>query len=432
LCATALAALSAQAIGAAPPVQRPDIIYINIDDLGWADLGCYGNKFCRTPTLDRLATQGMRFTHAYAPPCCTPSRVALVTGQHPARLHMTGQPSFYQDPPIRKLLHPHFNLELPADAPTIARTLSSGGYRCFSFGKWGIGQRTAGHGFERVQDMNNEKLTDTTVGLITSPHTAPYFLYLNYHWIHSPLHPDPALAASYRERFKAAGVSFNPDYAAIVEQIDRQVARIVDAIDQAKAAPNTLLIFTSDNGGFLGTDDEPYTSNAPLNEGKSSLYEGGIRVPLIVRWPGVVPAGTVCESPVNKLDWHPTFAALLGLSLPRGAVLDGLDISPLLRGAARAKPRDLFWHFPHYRRAMATIKASPASAVRHGDWKLIHFYEDDHVELYNLSDDPGEQHDLAKTQPAKTAELRHLLDAWRTAVDAQPPLSNPLYKFRGF
>ena len=413
--------------------RRPNIVYINADDLGWADLACYGNDFNRTPAIDQIARQGMRFTQAYScAPCCTPSRVGWVTGQHPARLHMTGQASFYQDPPVRKLLHPHFDLELPADTPTAAKALAAAGYVSVSLGKWGLGQSTTGHGYQRVEDAKDEAMTDLAVRFLREPPSSPFFLSVNYHWVQSPLRPDAKLAAANRERVKTTRADRNPDYAAVMEQLDQAVGQILRAIDESHLADNTLLIFAGDNGGFLGHDDERYTSNAPLREGKSSLYEGGIRVPFIVRWPQVVPAGVSCDSPVNNLDFFPTLAALCGAPLPGGA-RDGVDISPLLLGSAReAPPRDMFWHFPHYRRSMATIEASPASAVRHGDWKLLHFYEDDHVEVFNLREDPREQRDLAVAQPAQTAKLRRLLDDWRTAVTAQPPLRNPLYGFKGF
>ncbi len=418
-------------LAAAAP--RPHIVYVHIDDLGWADLGCYGNVFHRTPAIDRLAQGALRFTQAYSgAPACTPSRVALVTGQHPARLHMTGQASFYRDPPNRKLLHPRTRLELPAGTPTFARALTQNGYTCVSFGKWGLGQHTGEHGFARVVDGDNDALTEMAVRFIRQPHQAPFLLYLNYHWIHSPLRPDPALAAANRERMRAAGVTRNPSYAAVMEQIDAAVERIETALDEANLVGDTMFIFTSDNGGFLGDETEPYTSNAPLREGKSSLYEGGIRVPFIVRWPGVTPAGAVCEAPFNNLDFFPTLGALLKLPPTGGTAFDGEDRSRLFRGEPVPRTRDMYWHFPHYRRSMAGLAASPSSAVRSGDWKLIHFYEDDHVEVYNLRDDPFEQRDLASARPDQAAILRRKLDDWRRAVDAQPPVPNPAYEFTGF
>jgi arylsulfatase A-like enzyme len=251
---------------------------------------------------------------------------------------------------------------------------------------------------------------------------APFFVYLNYSRPHVPLHPDQARTAAYAAEPAFQNSDLNPEYAAEIEAIDKATAALLRKLDSLALSSSTVVIFASDNGGFLGRESERIADTAPLRDGKASLYEGGIRVPAIVRWPGVVQPGSTSEQPVHWIDWHATLATIAGGTVPVG--LDGVSFTSALRGENPSETRALFWHNPHYRRALAGVSASPSSAVRDGDWKLLHFYETDSVELYNLREDLGEVHDLSRVHPEKTVKLRRLLDSWRGSVAAQPPVPN--------
>lgn len=417
----------------APARGRPNILFIHADDLGWSDLACYGAALRRTPHLDRLARQGMRFTQAYAgAPICTPSRACLVIGLHCARLNLTGQPGYRRDDTSgRRLLHPPFETSFPIGTPTVARTLAAAGYRTALIGeaKWGFENDPRDHGFHDSVGGPDRHLTEATLEFLAhAERDRPFFVYLNYFRPHVPLEPDPTEARAVRQRPGFAESGQNADYVAVVEELDRDVGRLLAALERHGLSENTVVVFGSDNGGFLGRENYPVTSNAPLREGKASLYEGGIRVPLIVRWPGVVAPGVMQTAPMHWCDWHDTLAAIAGTAPLADRPLDGVSILPLLHGAPDAHaPRSLFWHYPHYRRSLPGLAASPSSAVRFGDWKLLHFYETDHVELYDLAHDPGETTDLAQRQPERASALRARLDAWRLEVDAQVPPPNPAF-----
>ncbi|MBE7538977.1 MAG: sulfatase [Opitutaceae bacterium] len=415
-----LLAVASHKVAAAIP---QDILFIQADDLGWSDLGCYGNAHVRTPAIDHLAATGMRFTQAYAgAPVCTPSRAATITGLHAARLHCTGQASYRgDDSPSRVFASLDFKTHFPAGTPTLARTLHASGYDTIILGKWGFDDNPTDHGFSEIFSGPDRVLMERTVELLSHTAQRPRLIYLNFSRPHIPLRPDPALLAKYENA--ADNVSrreSNPAYAAVIEEIDGDVGRILDALDRKSAAARTLVIFTSDNGGYLGTEEETITSNAPLREGKASLYEGGVRVPLIMRFPGMIAPGSLCTAPVHAVEWHATIAELAGLGIPPG--LDGGSFAGLLQGGDHGTRPAMFWHFPHYRRTRPGIAGSPSSSMREGDWKLMHFYEDDHVELYDLASDPSETHDLASRFPMRAAALRARLDSWRTQVGAQPPV----------
>jgi arylsulfatase A len=432
--AAALGAAGRWAFPSARRRQPPHILFIHADDLGWSDLPSYGATLRHTPHLDRLARDGMRFTQAYAgAPICTPSRACLVTGLHCARLNTTGQPGYrHDDTSQRRLLHPPFETTFPIGTPTIAHTLAAAGYRTVLIGenKWGFEDDPRDHGFHESVPGPDADLTEATLRFLSeAAPDQPFFIYLNYFRPHTPLRPDPAHAHAVRQRPGFAASGQNADYVAVVEELDHDVGRVLGALEQRGLAANTVVIFGSDNGGFLGHIDNPITSNAPLREGKASLYEGGIRVPLLVRWPGVVPPGTVQHTPMHWCDWHATLAEIAGTEPQADGPLDGISIAPLFRDHTRVgAPRSLYWHFPHYRRARPGLSASPSSAVRAGDWKLLHFYETDHVELYDLAQDPGETRDLARQDPIRATALRAQLDAWRTEVDAQVPPPNPAFR----
>ncbi|MBP7140266.1 MAG: sulfatase-like hydrolase/transferase [Opitutaceae bacterium] len=407
--------------------ERRHIIFIQADDLGWRDLACYGGKHLHTPAIDSLARGGLRFTQAYGGgPVCTPSRAAMLTGLHAARLHITGQASYrLQDESGRRFLDPDFKTAIPQGTPCVARTLASIGYRTVLLGKWGFDDDPLQHGFSDVVTGGDQLLTERAIEAILNSSEIPLFLYLNFSRPHIPLKPDPKLLAKYEGAPGFEAGSQNPKYAAIIEGLDRDVGLILAAIEQKRIEQRTIVIFASDNGGYLGTEADPVTSNAPLREGKASLYEGGLRVPVVVRVPGLTAAGITDDSPIHSVDWHATLADLAGASVPGG--LDGVSFAGNIRGEYARKARTLYWHFPHYRRSRPGIGASPSSAMREGDWKLIHFYEDNHVELFNLREDPGETRNLALQFPSRSRDLLFRLNAWRVSVAAQPPVPNVNY-----
>lgn len=438
----------------------PNLIFILVDDLGWVDLGCYGSTFHETPHLDRLAAGGVRFTKAYATgPLCSPTRAAILTGKHPARLHLTTYLPGRADSPAQKLLHPKTRLHLPLDEVTLAEALKPAGYRTGHVGKWHLGGKgfgpedqgfdlniggTAGgsppRGFFAFQtptlkaaapdEYLTDRLTDEAERFIDDNRDRPFFLYLCHFAVHIPLQAKPELVDKYEAKASPGrGLGQgqnNPVYAAMLESVDESVGRIVRKLEELKLSENTLLVFTSDNGGLSIREGDltPATSNAPLRGAKGQLFEGGIRVPLIVRMPGTIAAGRECHVPVTSTDFHPTFLAACGLASTPPPGPDGIDLMPLLTGAKNAPARDaLFWHLPHYSNQGGT----PSGAVRKGNFKLIEFYEDDRLELYNLADDTGENRDLSREMPQRRNELHALLKQWRQSVDAQMPTPNPQF-----
>ena len=422
----------------------PNIVFVLADDLGWAELGCYGNKFNETPNLDTLARQGMRFTDAYAAaPVCSPFRAALMTGHWPARVGITDY------------LRPNDAKHLSTDYVTIAEALKQAGYTTGIIGKWHLtGYAKHGakefppnvHGFDEVIVSENrgigggsyfhpyhfnreieqriepkEYLVDRcnleAVEFIERHKNERFFLYLSHYAVHTRLVGREDLVAKY-EKKAGAGESNrarknNPHLAAQIESIDEGVGMIMAALDELALAENTVLIFTSDNGG-----EDRVTSNAPLRAGKSTLYEGGIREPLIVRWPGVAAPGSVCAAPMSTVDFYPTFLGIAGSKAPKDHILDGVSLLPLLKGKKSKLKRDtLFWHYPlakpHF------LGGRSGGAIRDGDWKLIEFFDDDRIELYNLADDVSEKNNLAEKMPTKAGELRKRLAKWREEVGAK-------------
>jgi arylsulfatase A len=439
--------------------RRPNFVVILADDLGWSDLGCYGADLHETPSLDRLAREGMRFTQAYAAPVCSPTRASLMTGKHYARLHVTIWLEASQNPPQdRPLIPPVSVANLPHGEVTIARRLQAAGYLTALVGKWHLGDaahypethgfdtniggtfwgaphsyffpyrgaRSAGGEFRYVPHLEGgiageyltDRLTDEAIRVIDSAGDRPFFVYLAHHAVHTPIEAKSDLASHFESRITDAGRHKNAKYAAMVASLDQSVGRVMDHLTAKGLADNTVLIFLSDNGGYLGQyDGQACTNNAPLRSGKGSVYEGGLRIPLIVRWPGVTTPGGTSEEPVHCMDLHATIAQAATLPSQTAAGLDGLSLVPLLEGSAISLPREaLFAHYPHY-----YPTTTPASAVRARDWKLIEYYEDGRQELYNLRDDPGEQHDLSQQHAHMTATLSTKLHAWLREVAAQLP-----------
>jgi len=428
--------------------QKPNIVFILVDDMGWADLGCYGNAFHETPNVDRLAGEGMRFTNAYAAcPVCSPTRASIIAGQYPARVGITDFIPGHQRPWAKLEVPLNRQQYLPLEAVTIAEALKPAGYATGSIGKWHLGGPAYfpdKQGFDSmlVSDGRHfgftttpkidlpedaylaETLTDQSVAFMEAHKDESFFLYLAHFAVHIPLEARQQLIDKYTNKPKPATGVNNPVYAAMVEHVDQSVGRIMAKLDELELSERTVVIFMSDNGGLYRRFDgegPAVTSNAPLRGEKGTLYEGGIREPLIVRWPGVVKAGTTCAAPVSSVDFYPTLLDVADTKGEPSHVLDGESIVPLLRRQDGLKRDAIFWHYPHYHHS------TPAGAIRQGDFKLIEFLEDGHLELYNLKDDIGEQHNLAETMPDKAHEMRSKLAAWRESVNAAMPKPNPDY-----
>jgi arylsulfatase A-like enzyme len=437
--------------------DKPNIVVIVADDLGGRDLGCYGSTYHRTPHLDRLAAAGMRFTDAYAAcPVCSPSRAALLTGNYPARLNLTDFIPGRRILPDQRLLRHAFRQELPLEETTLAEALKATGYATAFVGKWHLG----GKGFgprEQGFDVNiggnasgathsffapyggksgplmpglegapqgeylTDRLTTEAQKFIDAHRDRPFFLYLAHYAVHIPLQARPEMVAKYRSG-GPGGTQNNPLYAAMLESLDDGIGAILKQLDDLKLSERTVIVFTSDNGGLSVKEgpNTPATSNAPLREAKGYLYEGGIRVPLLVKWPGVTRPGTVSAVPVCGIDLLPTVLDLCGLK--NDTAVDGISLAPLLRGGGRSRDA-LFWHYPHY----SNQGGKPGGAIRAGDFKLLEFYEDGRRELYDLKNDLGENRNLAEEKPEKVKELAGKLDAWRRAVGAKGMKPNPAY-----
>ena len=443
---------------------KPNIVLILADDLGWSDLGCYGADLHETPHLDQLAKQGVRFTDAYAMSVCTPSRAALLTGKHAARLHMTiWSEGSKGGPKKRKLIEAGSLHDLPHTETTLARHLQKAGYLTAVVGKWHLGDADhypETHGFDvniggtqwgaphtffwpysgsgrfgpefrfvphlefgKPGEYLTDRLTDEALRVIDHAGDQPFFLYLAHYAPHTPMEAKADDVRHFEAELRPGQHHHNAVYAAMVKSLDDSVGRVLAHLKKQGLEQNTIVIFTSDNGGYIGTEKGqtmPVTSNAPLRSGKGSLYEGGIRVPLIVRWPGVTPEAAECREPVVLMDLFHTLTATLSNAKPTG-IADGIDLKALLQNPVTKLNRDpLYFHYPHY---YATT--TPVSAVRSGDWKLLEYLEDGRLELYHIKDDPGEQTDLAHRMPDKAASLLKQLHDWRTEVKAAIPTPNP-------
>ena len=444
--------------GALPALaaDRPNIVFIMADDLGYTDVGCFGSKYYETPNIDRLAAQGMKLLSHHHCQNCTPTRAALMSGQYPARTGVYTVGGIDRFDWSQRPLRPVDNVtNLPLDRATIAQQLKLAGYATGMFGKWHIGQQGDYHpakrGFdEAIVSMGAhfnfttspqveypegqylaDFLTDKAVDFLRRHKDEPFFLYLPHFGVHSPHDARPELI----ERFKGkppVGGHNNPTYAAMIASVDESVGRVMQTLDELKLAEKTVLIFTSDNGGVGGYEREgiarrraDITDNAPLRSGKGSLYEGGTREPFIVRWPGVTKAGSTCDVPTIHVDLYPTFLELAAAPLPK-QVLDGESLVPLFRDPDAKLKRDaIYQHFPGYLGSgPGQWRTTPVSLIHSGDWKLMEFLEDGRLELYNLKDDIGETKNLAQQMPDKARELHARLVAWRQEVTAPMPTKN--------
>jgi arylsulfatase A-like enzyme len=474
--AAAMAVPGGSALGrqaAAERKRKPNFVFFLIDDLGWTDVGCYGSSLYETPNIDRLASQGMRFTDAYAAcPVCSPTRASIVAGKYPARLGITqwiggnNRPTAYR----------HF---LPLEDVTIAESLKEAGYSTAFVGKWHLGSKDyypQHQGFDiniggdssgapptyfwpykkRNRALNElpsggeegeyltDRLTDESLKFMEANKNKPFLLYLSHYAVHTPIESKAELTAKYKakaesmperegprfvtvyDRYKTRMVQDNPAFAGMVHSVDDSVGRVMGKLDELGVADNTVVIFMSDNGGLSTVPREGPTCNLPLRAGKGWLYEGGIREPMIIKWPGVVRAGSTCSEPVTSTDFYPTMLEMASLPLKPGQHVDGVSLLPLLKQKGKPKRRAIYWHYPHYHGS----GSKPSGAIRAGDYKLIEWYEDNSVELYNLRDDIGEKNDLAAKMPEKAAELRRLLHRWLKQIKATVPTPEQLKAFK--
>jgi len=449
--------------------HRPNVVLINVDDLGWTDVACFGSRYYETPNIDRLASLGVKFTSAYAGAAvCSPTRASLMTGRYPARIGITdwihsgfqlkdfGEtlppdkafPGGYYAVPGKKLLCPRNPWWMELEEVTLAEILKTVGYVSCHIGKWHLGPEdwyperqgfdfniggcdfgqpptyfdpyfSMKHGEGEIPTLNprrrGEYLTDREADeacrFIRESKGRPFFLHMAHYAVHTPLEGREDLVEKYRKKSSPTAQD-NPVYAAMVESVDRSVGKILEVLEKTGLMEKTLLIFTSDNGGLKGHS----TDNAPLRSGKGYPYEGGIRIPQIICWPGVTRAGMVCDTPVCSIDFFPTLCEAADIDLPKDRVIDGESLIPLLKGGDWWRD-SLYWHFPHYRGSDVV----PYSIIRSGDWKLIKRYDDRPFELFNLREDLGEARDLSDLHPAKVKELDVRLSAWLRSVGAKLP-----------
>lgn len=447
--------------------QPKNVLFILVDDLGWNDLGVYGSTFHETPHLDRLAAESTRFTQAYTPnPVCSPTRAAIMTGKYPSRVGITDWIPGNM-PKDKKLLGPPINNELALEEVTLAESLQGHGYQTFFAGKWHLGEEgyfPEEQGFQinkgghhkgsppggyyapyknpKLSDGPDgeyltDRLTDESIAFMKANQDNPFLLYLSFYTVHTPIQADSVSFAKFKDKQKAMGLDgdpemlpehdvltraaqTNPAYASMVSAMDRNVGRLLAALEELDLDDNTLIVFTSDNGGLstLFPNRVAPTSVRPLRAGKGWLYEGGIRVPLIIRSP--YGAGQKIAAPVVSMDLYPTVLDMLGLPLQPEQHQDGKSLKPLLAGEMETVHESLFYHYPHYHGS----GWRPGTALRKGDWKLIYFYEDDKYELYDLAKDEAEQHDLSAQQPERLAELKMDLEHWLEDTGSKGPTLN--------
>lgn len=436
--------------------DKLNVVVFLIDDMGYSDCGCYGSKFYRTPNIDKLASQGVRFTNGYAAcPVCSPTRASVMTGKYPPRVGITDWLPGRPDRPDQMLARPKLDMQLALEEVTLAEALKGAGYTTGHVGKWHLGGKGFGpeqQGFDiniagdhsgspasyfapyrnKMRAMPGleyapegeyltDRLADEAVKFLKENQDRPFFLYLPHYAVHTPLKAKQELIDGYKPG--KPGTQWNPIYAAMVESMDEAVGTVLDALDELKLSDNTLVIFTSDNGGLVTQEGNPApaTSNAPLRDGKGLLYEGGTRVPLIVRLPGVTKPGSVSDDLASTIDFFPTVLEACGV--PSNVRVDGVSLMPALKGEKLDRDT-LFWHYPHY----SNQTGRPGGSVRVGNYKLIEFYEDGRRELYDLAADVRESRNLAEKQPELVKQLAGKLEAWRQEVGARMPTPNPNYK----
>ena len=437
-------------------LSRPNVIYLNADDLGVMDVGFMGSKLYHTPNLDRLANESMVFTDGYAPAAnCAPSRAACFSGQWAVRTGVyTVGTSERGDAKDRMLIPTPNRMHLKDEVITIAEEFKKAGYRTAQLGKWHLGEDPTTQGidinvggntrgapptyFSPYKNPNlkdgpkgeylTDRLTDEAITILEKFKDDPFFIYFPFYSIHTPLQGRPDLKKKYKNNKQV-----HADYAAMIECLDENVGRLMSALDELGLRDNTIVLFSSDNGGI-----RKLSKQDPWRAGKGSYYEGGIRVPITVRWPGVVEAGSTCSVPVTGLDFYPTFLDAIGASPSPGKVLDGRSILPLLTGKSSfPKGRTLYWHFPIYLQNYAgeedqsrdaKFRTRPGTVLRKGKWKLHEYFEDGTLLLFDLENDPGETKNLAQEKPKKLKVLKNDMYAWREQTQSPVPTRrNPKY-----
>jgi len=459
------------------PKPKPNILFILADDLGWRDLGCFGSRFYDTPNIDRLAARGVRFTQAYAAnPYCSPTRASILTGLYPARIGLVSASAhapqvnlmkrlYASRPADHRLIPPQPVTRLGTDRVSLARTFKAAGYATGHFGKWHLGESPHGplqQGFDsdiphtsagappggyldasrlmtqvglpaRKGEHLEDRMAEEAAAWIKANQDRPFFL--NY-WafsVHGPWQGKPEYVSAFGKRSKENEAQRHPVYAAMVKSLDDAVGRLLSTLDELKLTDRTIIVFTSDNGAVVHPDKKsepddawagvPLTSNAPLREGKGSIYEGGTRVPAIVSWPPVVPAGRSSAALLSSVDYFPTLIELCGLPRPEGATFDGVSQVAALMGEATTTRKEIYNYYPY---------GETAASVRRGRWKLIRFFcanpdFTDRIELYDLAEDIGETRNLAAEEPEKARELMGLLAAWLQQTEAVIPIPNPAW-----
>ncbi len=469
---SSIGALAFAIPGCTEPVRaarKPNVVLINVDDLGWTDLSCQGSAYFETPNIDRLAAQGIRFTDGYAAcAVCSPTRASIMTGRYPSRVGITDwiradfqsegtpteNPTEYVGEPDKQLLTPPNPFWMEHDEVTIAEMLESEGYTSCHIGKWHLGYEgyyPTDHGFDvniggcdygqppvyfdpycndwqgcipfldprEEGEYLTDREADEAVQFIAENQNQPFFLYMAHYAVHTPIQAKAALTQRYENKPKTN--QDDPEYAAMVKSVDEAAGKILNALDELGLTENTLVIFTGDNGGLEGPTD-----NAPLRSGKGYPYEGGIRVPVLIRWPAVIPEAQLSYEPVSSQDYFPTIMEAAGIPLPENHPIDGVSLLSHLRsgGSEKLDRESLLWHFPHYRQGHTV---PPYSIVRQGNWKLLKWWEGPTYELYNLQEDIGEENDLAAEMPDRVEELNAELDRLLQETNSKLPRPNPDY-----
>lgn len=454
--------------------KQQNFVIILVDDLGWTDLGYSGSTFYETPNIDALSRQSIQFTHAYASgSVCSPSRASILTGKHPARVRITDWiPG--NDPKDKKLLGPDDLDELPLEELTLAEKFKAAGYKTFFAGKWhlgGDGFLPENQGFDiniggheagsppggyytpyknpKLKDGKDgeyltDRLTDESIHFLDTIGQDPFFLFLAFYTVHTPIQPNKEYIGKFEKKLAGLGNSEtrfrdegdgvttldqrNTAYASMIFALDQNIGRLIKALKAQGLYENTTIVFTSDNGGLSTLTKESGrmapTSVLPLRAGKGWLYEGGTRVPLLIKPSHYSGEARTCTEPVIGHDFYPTLLSLAGIELAKTIVIDGVDISPLFNENKTLERRELFWHYPHYHGSAWT----PGAAILQGDWKLIEFYESNTVELYNLSEDLSERNELSQKYPEKVAALEQRLHELQQSMNANRAEPNPNYQ----
>ncbi|MFC6102954.1 sulfatase [Olivibacter domesticus] len=454
-------------------LQKPNIIVFLVDDLGYSDVSCYGSDYYETPHIDQLAELGMRFTNAYASSAlCSPTRASLLTGKNPGRLHIT------HAIPIKgykridggkgtRLKDADYVMNLPLEEVTIAEALKTGGYTTASIGKWhvcddsayypkyqgfdiNIGGNHHGHTGEHFYPYHGrwrmaeghpwvewntlpdgeqgeyltDRLTAEAIEFIESNNDKPFFLYLSHYAVHTPIQAKKDIQSRYEQKAPdTLKGHVKPAYAAMIESVDASMGAIMEKLESSRLAENTIIIFTSDNGGY-----GKQTSNYPFRGNKGNFYEGGIRVPLIIHWPGVTDRKLISETPVITADLYPSLLDMVGLPLMPDQHQDGVSLVPVLKQKGVLQRDALYWHFPNYVGTGHPNPSAPLSVIRYQDWKLIESLEDGALELYNLKADQEESHNLAQSNIKLAKSLQQMLERWRSQTGVQLPVINPAYQ----